>query len=105
MIGVRVVIERFVDAAQPGFVAFTIVDAAGRTWSFVDKVPVVAAEALDPETTYPRPGWIACTIVERSVRADGRELAVIDTGAPWGIAAEGGETRFEIFASELRERE
>ena len=104
VIGIGIVIERFVDAAQPGFVGFTLVDAAGRTWSFIDKVPAISMEDLSADTTYPRPGWIACEVVDRFVR-DGRELAVIDTGSTWGISAVGGETRFEVLASEVRDRD
>jgi len=104
VIGIAIEVERFVLDAQPGFVAFTLVDANGKSWSCVDKVPVIGTEALDAQSTYPRRGWIACTIVERRVGPDGRERAVIDTSQPWGIAARTGETRFEVLAAQLEER-
>ena len=104
MIGVGIEIESFVLDAQPGFVAFTLVDANGKSWSFVDKVPVLTSELLDAQSTYPRRGWIACTVVERRVGPDGRPRAVIDTSRPWGLSARTSETTFEVLAVQLEER-
>ena len=104
MIGIAIEIERFVVDAQPGLIAFTLVDANGKSWSFVDKVPVITTELLDAQSTYPRRGWIACTLVERRVGADGRPRALIDTNQPWGLAARTGETTFEVLVTQIEER-
>lgn len=60
MLGINVQIVRFVDGGQPGFVECQVVDARGRTWSFVERVPIVTTADLRVEGPYPHPGFIAC---------------------------------------------
>ncbi len=103
MFGVRVTICRFVDGAQPGWVECRLVDVHGGEWSFVEKVPVVTAEALDATSAYPREGVLACEVIGRRVDLGGREVVVIDTGSPWQIAATSGESRFEVRSEDLVE--
>ena len=98
MVGIRVQIVRYADDAQPGWVECQLVDAHGRRWSFIEKVPVVTLADLDPTSGYPQPGVIACEVLER----DG-EVARIDTARPWGVIAVGGETRFEVATTALVE--
>jgi hypothetical protein len=99
--GLDVLICRFVDDDQPGWVECRFTDAHGREWSIVEKVPVVCAEDLDARSPYPRPGIVGCRVVERRRDAAGRELALIDTEWPWSIAATSGETRFEVASEQL----
>lgn len=103
MLGVRVEIIRYADDSVPGWVKCRMTDAAGREWSFVEKVPVVTDEPLDALSEYPRPAVIACEVVERRAGADGREAVVIDMGRPWGVQATGGETRFIVHPDQLAE--
>jgi hypothetical protein len=100
MVGVLAVIRRYVSDDQPGWVECALTDAHGKDWVFVEKVPVITAEPLDARSTYPRPVVLACEVVER--RQDGgREVVVVDTERPWGIAATTGETRFEVRPEQL----
>lgn len=100
MTAVRIVIERMVDPSSPGWVACTLVDADGRAWSIVEKVPVVSQTDLHPNSAYPIRASIACTVIAREA-VDGRERVTIDTSAPWGIAATDGRTRFVVDADAL----
>ena len=65
MNAVGIELRRYVDDSQPGFVECWLTDANGREWSFVEKVPVVSTEDLDVGSNYPRPGIIACEVIER----------------------------------------
>jgi hypothetical protein len=103
MTGVRVEIRRYVDDHQSGWVECGLTDAHGRGWLFVEKVPVVSVEDLDAESTYPRPGLIACRVLERRVGSDGTEVVVIDTQHPWHVEATTDETRFEVRPEQLEE--
>src|ERR1700733_4036676 len=65
MLGVQVQIVPFVDDYQPGIIECQFIDAHGRLWSFIEKVPVVTELDLDGDSSYPQPGVIACEEVER----------------------------------------
>jgi len=108
MLGLRVSIVRWVDDHQPGWVECHLIDYWERLWVFIEKAPVVSAESLGPETPYPRPGVIACELVERAF--DGILLwdyqkvfseaecaiLVVSTAVPWGVEATTGETQFKV---------
>jgi hypothetical protein len=94
--GVRAVIRRYVSDDNPGWVECAFTDARGRDWVFVEKVPVVTAELLDADSTYPRPVILACEVGERVRDEAGREVVVVDAAQPWGIETATGETRFEV---------
>jgi hypothetical protein len=103
-IGVSVSITRYVsDDPQPGIVECEFSDANGRRWSFVEKTAIVSAEYLDARTSYPRPGVIACEIVERRRDGTGQEIIVIDTERPWGVESIDGSKRFEVIPASLVE--
>ena len=101
MPAVSIEILRIVEAAYPGFVECRLIDAHGREWMFVEKLPIVTAEDLGPDSNYPRSGVIACEIVEKTRTDDGMEIVIIDTGRPWGIEATTGESRFAIHLEQL----
>jgi hypothetical protein len=104
MIGVRVSITRYIaDEPLPGIVECEFQDAHGRRWMFVEKTAYVSPDILDLQTNYPRPGAIACEIVERSHDAAGREIIVIDTERPWDVESVNGSTRFEVLPIALIE--
>jgi len=90
------------DDPQPGLVRFTLADAAGREWQFLEKVPVVSLANLTAKSVYPQSGEMACIVVSRS-SGQGRQIARIDTRAPWGVASVEGETVFDVFADKIRE--
>lgn len=95
-IHVRISITHWVDDSQPGWVEGCLTDAHGRTFSFVEKAPIVSEEELDANSEYPRQGHIAGTLIERRIDAMGGELLIVDTARPWGIEATSGETQFEV---------
>lgn len=51
---------------QPGIIEFVLVDADGKSHTFVDKVPIVSLESLDEFTEYPPPGSLRCRVFGRS---------------------------------------
>ena|SRR5436190_5789151 len=104
MLGINVTITRYIsDDPQPGIVECQMIDARGRCWSFIDKVPIFSAAWLDAKSSYPQLGFIACQIVERRNDANGREIVTIDTELPWHVESTTGEVRFDVHAEELTE--
>ncbi|MDI3282264.1 hypothetical protein [Polyangium sp. 15x6] len=98
MLGVQVQIVRFADDAQPGWVECHLIDAHGRRWSFLEKVPVVTLAPLDEQSEYPQPGIVACEVLTRR-----GGIARIDTAQPWAIESTEGETQFDVQESLLVE--
>lgn len=96
--GVQVIIIRLVDEAQPGWVECQLTDAFGHPWTFIEKVPILTAEALDANSPYPQHGVLPCQIVEQR---PGDEVVTITTEFPWQIESVTGRTRFEVFESQL----
>jgi hypothetical protein len=76
---VAVRIVRFVEWHQPPIVACELVDANGKTHTFIDKVWIFADETFDETTDYPQPGHIRCEIVTQWQDGSGSELARIST--------------------------
>jgi hypothetical protein len=95
MSGIKVQITRFVDEHQPGIIECQFVDANGRTWSFIEKAPIVSAEDLWSDSDYPQPGVIDCEVIERSTDVQGA-IFTVDTQRPWGVESIDGTTRFVI---------
>jgi hypothetical protein len=103
MLGVRVRISRYVDAAQPGWVECRLVDALEYEHVFVEKVPVVTKAHLDAASSFPEAGYIACIVVGRNERDDGRQFVRIDTQTPWGIESTAGRSQFDVLSEQLCE--
>ena len=101
MLGVRVTITRFVDEHQPGWVECALTDLSGKVWLFHEKVPIVSADGLDANSSYPKPGIIACEIVSKRLDAVGQEIVTISTERPWHVQATGGEVHFDVIPGEL----
>jgi hypothetical protein len=101
MYAVKILITAFVDDSFPGWVECKFADAFRRDITFIEKAPVVTAENLRTDSLYPQVGVIACRVVGRRRDGDGRAIVTIDTCRPWGIESTTGETRFEVFASQL----
>lgn len=60
----RALAVRWVTDDFPGFVEVAITDATGRTWSLVEKDPVIGAEGiLTPEAAYPIELELECDVI------------------------------------------
>jgi hypothetical protein len=70
---------------------------------FVEKAPLVTKARLDAGISYPQSGVIACVVLGRSERDDGRQLVHIDTRRPSDVESTAGKSRFDVFAEQLRE--
>jgi hypothetical protein len=101
MLCVKVAITRYVDDAFPGFVECRLIDADGRDWFFIEKVPVVTLAHLDASSQYPQTGVIACQILGWRHDTDGRAIVSIDTEIPWHVQSSSGRTRFDVLADQL----
>jgi hypothetical protein len=100
---IDVEIVRFTDSHQPGWVECVLRDASGREWTIFEKVPVVSDASLDATSIYPQQGEVACELVRQWTDEQGRRRCIIDTERPWGIAADNGETRFEVFIDQIKQ--
>ena len=98
---VPVTITRFIDDDQPGWVECELTDAAGRTWTFFEKVPIVTSGGLTATSRYPVTGSISCEVVRREAGPDGTGLTEIDTDRPFGVASVDGKNRFIIPTATL----
>jgi hypothetical protein len=105
MPGIRVTIERFTDESQPGWVECSLVDAAGATHLFEEKVPIVTKHDLDARSAYPCDGMIACTVISTHRDDEDREIVTVDTERPWGIESRSGQVRFEVLREQIVEPE
>ncbi len=103
VLSIKVTIERFTDDWQPGFVECSFVDILGNLHVFEEKVPIVSLEDLTAESSYPRDGVVACRLIASRVGADGREVVTVDTEQPWAIESKTGQSRFDVFRSQLAE--
>lgn len=103
MYTINVEIVRFTDPHQPGWVECILRDALGHEWTIMEKVPVVSDAPLDVTSIYPQQGEVACELVEQWTDEQGRTRCIIDTERPWGIEAENGVTRFEVFLDQLKQ--
>ena len=101
MPGVKIQIIRFVDDYQPGIVECQLIDAHGRAWSFIEKIPIVTSEDIWRDSVYPRPAVLDCVIVGRVPDDSGRELVQIDTDKPWGVESVDGNTRFDVLPDSI----
>jgi hypothetical protein len=101
MPAVAVRITRFVDDHFPGFVECELIDAAGSSHIFVEKVAVVTTEALGSSSCYPCEGVIDCNVLAQWANADGVWHSRIDTSTPWGVESSAGVTEFVVASSQI----
>jgi hypothetical protein len=101
--GLTVLIARYVNASQPGWVECHFNDAAGQLWTILEKVPVITDQEISESTELPTHGIVHC--VENSRRSDesGRHLVTIDTELPFYIETTDGTHTFEVLADQLQE--
>jgi hypothetical protein len=97
----QVTITRFISKDNPYFIECRFTDALGKEHIIHEKVPVITHEDLDEHSTYPRPGFIACEVMEQFPADGGSEIVLIDTSKPWSIETTEGETIFEVDAAQV----
>lgn len=98
----QVTITRFISKDNPYFIECRFMDALGKEHIIHEKVPVITHEDLDEHSTYPRPGYIACEVMEKYPVDGGSEIVIINTSKPWGIETTEGETIFEVDAAQVK---
>jgi len=101
MATVSVQIVRFVDDYLPGIVECQLVDAEGAVHFFIEKVPIVTAEDLCLDSSYPADGAIACEIEAEWSDDQGRQLVKVNTERPWAVESTTGATRFTVLAVQV----
>ncbi|GAA0813939.1 hypothetical protein [Spirilliplanes yamanashiensis] len=87
----------WVDDGWPGWLRVRLIDALGRPWHFVDKVPVFFSDAAPPPAL-PFPVLIRCRIADQDT--DG--VVTISTAVPDGVEAEDGTTVFRVRAAQVQ---
>jgi hypothetical protein len=101
MPAMRIIILRYTDDDQPGWVECELTDARGKRWLFHEKVPIVASNRLDRATQYPLPGLIRCEVLQRWRDEQGRESATVSTERPDHVESTDGQTEFEVLSEQL----
>lgn len=94
-------ISRYVDDHFPGWVECALVDAFAQEHLFREKVPVVTSNSITPESTFPQPGGIACTVEAKWSDETGRGLIRLTTESPWGVESIKGVTQFVVLQSQV----
>ena len=95
-------IVRFVDESFPGFVACVFVDANDCRHTFLDKVPAFTIDTLfDANSTYPQPGALRCTVLNRWSDESGRELVRVSTAQPDGVESTDGSAEFLVLSTQV----
>jgi hypothetical protein len=75
VLNLSVLITRFVDDYQSGWVECEFTDRDARLHKLIDKVPVFIAEILDRTSVYPQAGSVQCEVLAEWVESDGRSRA------------------------------
>ncbi|MGW4154587.1 hypothetical protein ACWEDF_15690 [Micromonospora chersina] len=90
----------WVDEDWPGWVRVRLVDADGRTWFFVDKVPIFFVDDdIPPGASLPRPAFVRCYVVGQQED----QILVVST-VPDHVEAEDGTTQFRVRPNQLERR-
>lgn len=97
----KVTITRFLSKDNPYFIECRFTDALGKEHIIHEKVPVITHEDLDEHSSYPRPGFIACEVMEHFPVAGGSDITLISTAHPWSIETTEGDTIFEVYPTQL----
>ncbi|MGW1062181.1 hypothetical protein [Micromonospora rubida] len=90
----------WVNEDWPGWVRVRLVDADGRTWFFVDKVPIFFGEDdISFGASLPRPAFVRCYVIGQQED----QILVVST-VPDHVEAEDGTTQFRVRPNELERR-
>lgn len=95
-----VVLTRTTDTeGYPYFVEAQITDAHGKTWVFLDKLPIFTSR---DEPVFPSVGRINCTVEDEADDPAKGKLFLISTEKPDGICTERGEpASFWVFQEQV----
>jgi hypothetical protein len=97
---VTVAILHIVDDGFPALVECELIDRFGKAWRFIEKLPVVEAKDRH-HGLFPRPGAIACQIIDTGTDAQGKAFTRIDTEQPWHVQSVDDVTQFEVLTGQL----
>jgi hypothetical protein len=101
MVAVPIVITKFVEGSQPGWVQCELDDFCGQTHVFIEKIPVISSNDLHAQSPYPQPGSIHCLVISHHNLSDGTVAITIDTSVPWGIQSTEGRSLFVVAWHQL----
>lgn len=94
-------IVRFVDDAQPGWVACEFEDAEGGRHTLIDKVPIFTDKLLDASSTYLQDRAAPCKILSKWSDARMGDLVRVTTNLPAAIESTEGLSEFIVHASQI----
>ena len=103
MTQLNVQIVRYVDSSFPGWVECMFVDSEGRCHTLRDKVPIFTVELLNEKCPYPRPGEVACEMLERFRDNLGNDVARITLQRPYAVESVEGANEFVVALDNLRD--
>lgn len=90
------------DEPQPGIVEARIVDADGRTWTFLEKTAIVDGEGTaGPDSIYPCPGLIRCEVLGYHAGAAGPPAILVTTLRPDLVESVQGRSEFRVTVDQL----
>ncbi|MEV4479458.1 hypothetical protein [Micromonospora coxensis] len=87
----------WVDEDWPGWVRVRLVDADGRVWYFVDKVPILMDDGTRSGAPLPRPAFVRCNVVGKQ-----EDQILLVSTAPDHVEAEDGTTWFRVRPDQLQ---
>jgi hypothetical protein len=82
----------WVDQNWPGWIRVRLIDATGRSWYFVDKVPIFHMNDSAGAIDFPAAAFIRCRIIGE----DSNDVISVSTAAPDFVEAEDGTTEFGV---------
>ena len=90
------------DEPQPGIVEAHIVDADGRTWTFLEKTAIVDCEGTaGPDSIYPCPGLIRCEVLDHHGGTGGPPAILVTTLRPDGVKSVQQRSEFRVTVDQL----
>ena len=90
---VKVEILKIIDVSFPIFIEFELIDINGKSYHFIDKVPVVSD---DYDLVPPCIGYMRCNIIDET-----ENTFIIDTTLPDDIESTNGEHTFEVYKEQI----
>ncbi len=91
------------DEPQPGIVEARIVDADGRTWTFLDKGVIFDPTGIvGPDSVYPCPGLIGCEVLSHQRGGEaGPGPILVTTSRPDAVESVHGTSQFRVTVDQL----
>lgn len=87
----------WVDRDWPGWIRVRLVDASGREWFFVDKVPIFGANLTPGEDGFPLPVSIRCDVLDTV-----GQVLVVSTKRDH-VEAEDGTSQFRVDRAQVQQ--